>query len=227
MRNRRYFIFTVALPVVLYLLLSRQFSGNVYGVSFRAFYMVDMAMLGAFSGALSGNAQRISQEKKDGWIRQLRLTSLPAYAYVVSKIIVSMVTTVVSVVIVLLLGRFYGNVHLAAWQWLAVAVTIWFSATIFAALAVAVGYKVRAGPGAADHLHPVLRLRHPRRHLVPAQRHAQDDRPGHPHLPGREDRHRRHRGRLRVDRPGHRPGGLARHLPRPGHRAVRSTAETV
>ena len=53
MRNRRYFIFTVALPVVLYLLLGRQFNGNVYGVSFGAFYMVDMAMLGAFSGALS------------------------------------------------------------------------------------------------------------------------------------------------------------------------------
>ena len=150
MRNRRYFIFTVALPVVLYLLLGRQFNGNVYGVSFGAFYMVVMAMLGAFSGALSGNAQRISQEKKDGWIRQLRLTSLPAYAYVVSKVIVSMATTVTSIVIVLLLGRFYGNVHLAAWQWLAVAVTIWFSATIFAALAVAIGYRV-----APDQVQPI------------------------------------------------------------------------
>jgi hypothetical protein len=36
--------------------------------------MISMAMFGAFSGALTGNAQRISQEKKDGWIRQLRLT---------------------------------------------------------------------------------------------------------------------------------------------------------
>ena len=127
-RNKRYFIFTVALPVILYLLIGRSVSATVYGVSFHAFYMVDMAMLGAFSGALSGNAQRISQEKKDGWIRQLRLTSLPAYAYVVSKVIVSMATTVASIVIVLLLGRFYGNVHLAAWQWLAVAVTVWFPA---------------------------------------------------------------------------------------------------
>ena len=150
MRNRRYFIFTVALPVILYLLIGRSVSATVYGVSFHAFYMVDMAMLGAFSGALSGNAQRISQEKKDGWIRQLRLTSLPSYAYVASKIIVSMATTVTSIVIVLLLGRFYGNVHLAAWQWLAVAVTIWFSATIFAALAVAIGYRV-----APDQVQPI------------------------------------------------------------------------
>jgi len=153
MRNRRYFIFTVALPVLLYLVLGKQFTGNVYGISFRAFYMVDMAMLGAFSGALNGNAIRISQEKKEGWIRQLRLTSLPAYAYVVSKILVSMATTVVSIVIVLLLGLFYGNVHLLGWQWLVVAITIWFSATIFAALAVAIGYRF-----APDQVQPIALL---------------------------------------------------------------------
>ena len=153
MRNRRYFIFTVALPVLLYLALAKQFTGNVYGISFRAFYMVDMALLGAFSGALNGNAIRISQEKKEGWIRQLRLTSLPAYAYVVSKILVSMATTVTSIVIVLLLGRFYGNVHLLGWQWLVVAITIWFSATIFAALAVAIGYRF-----APDQVQPITLL---------------------------------------------------------------------
>jgi ABC-2 type transport system permease protein len=153
LRNRRYFIFTVALPVVLYLIIGRQVNATVYGVSFHAFYMVDMAMLGAFSGALNGNAIRISQEMKEGWIRQLRLTSLPAYAYVVSKIIVSMATTVASIVIVLLLGRYFGNVHLAAWQWAVIAITIWFSATIFAALAVAIGYRFQP-----DQVQPVTLL---------------------------------------------------------------------
>jgi ABC-2 type transport system permease protein len=139
-RNKRYLIFTLALPVILYLAVGRS-AANAYGVDFKAYYMTAMATLGAFSGALTGNAQRIAQEMKDGWIRQLRLTSLPANAYVVSKIIVSMVTTVPSVVIVLLLGRLYGGVHLPAWEWIALAVTIWFGSTIFAALAVAVGYK--------------------------------------------------------------------------------------
>jgi ABC-2 type transport system permease protein len=60
---------------------------------------------------------------------------------VVSKVLVSMATTVPSVVIVLLLGRFYGNVHLPAWEWPVIAVTVWFGSTIFAALAVAIGYR--------------------------------------------------------------------------------------
>jgi len=140
-RNRRYFIFTVALPVVFYLLIGKQVKTTAYGIPFGAYYMVAMAMFGAFSGALNGNAQRISQEKKEGWIRQLRLTTLPANAYVISKVLVSMATTIPSIVIVLLLGRFYGHVHLPVWQWFAIAATVWFAATIFAALAVAIGYR--------------------------------------------------------------------------------------
>ena len=139
-RNRRYFIFTLLFPVVLYLAVGRQ-NAHAYGVDFKAFCMLAMATLGAFSGALTGNAQRIAQEKKDGWIRQLRLTPLPANGYVVSKILVSMVITVPTVAIVLLLGRFYGGVHLPLWQWLVILVTIWFGTTIFAALAVAIGYR--------------------------------------------------------------------------------------
>src|ERR1700733_14344840 len=139
-RNRRYLIFTTALPVVLYLLWSKA-GKSAYGVDFAAYYMVAMATFGAFAGALNGNAIRISEERKVGWIRQLRLTPLPAYAYVVAKILTSMALTAVSVAVVLLLGRFEGGVHLAIWQWLVIAVVVWLGSTIFAALAVAVGYR--------------------------------------------------------------------------------------
>jgi ABC-2 type transport system permease protein len=150
MRNKRYFIFTVAFPVMLYLLIGRQVKANAYGIQFGAYYMISMATFGAFSGVLNGNAQRISQEKKEGWIRQLRLTTLPPNAYVVSKVLVSLATTIPAIVLVLLLGRFYGNIHLPAWEWPVIAVTIWFGSTIFAALAVAIGYRF-----APDQVQPV------------------------------------------------------------------------
>src|ERR1700739_634359 len=108
-RNRRYLIFTTALPVVLYLLWSKA-GKTAYGVDFAAYYMVAMATFGAFAGTLNGNAIRISEERKVGWIRQLRPPPLPASAYVIAKILTSMVTTVPSIVIVFLLGRFEGGV---------------------------------------------------------------------------------------------------------------------
>ena len=84
-RNKRYLIFTIALPVVLYLVLGKQ-KAIEEGVSFKIYYLFEMASLGAFSGAFNNNTIRISQERKDGWIRQLRLTCLPANGYVIAKI---------------------------------------------------------------------------------------------------------------------------------------------
>jgi len=79
--NRRYLIFTVLLPVMFYLIFAKE-NDTTGGVSFAAFYMIGMASFGALSSALNNNAMRMSQEKKDGWIRQLRLTPLPANGYV-------------------------------------------------------------------------------------------------------------------------------------------------
>jgi ABC-2 type transport system permease protein len=140
-RNRRYMITTLALPIVLYLTVGKSAKATVYGVDFGAYYMVAMATFGSFSGALIGNAIRIATERKEGWIRQLRLTPLPPNSYVIAKLAASMAITVPSVVIVLLLGRFYGGVHLAAWEWIAVAAIVWLGAMLFTALAVAIGYR--------------------------------------------------------------------------------------
>jgi ABC-2 type transport system permease protein len=141
-RNKRYAIFTIALPVILYLVVAPSVKHvTVYGVSYASYYMIAMASIGAFSGALTGNAQRIAQERKDGWVRQLRLTPLPANAYVVGKSVASMAVTIPSVVIVLLLGRFYGGVHLELWKWFAIFGVIWIGSLTFTALAVAIGYR--------------------------------------------------------------------------------------
>ena len=59
----------------------------------------------------------------------------------ITKVLVSLATTVPSIVVVLLLGRFYGNIYLPGWEWPVIALTVWFGSTIFAALAVAVGYR--------------------------------------------------------------------------------------
>jgi ABC-2 type transport system permease protein len=140
-RNRRYLLMSLGLPIVLYLLIGTRGSSVVYGVDFAAYYMVAMATFGSFSGALMNNSVRISQERKEGWIRQLRLTPLPSSAYVVAKLIAAMAVTIPSVIIVMLLGHFVGHVHLTAGSWITIAVIIILGALLFAALAVAIGYR--------------------------------------------------------------------------------------
>jgi ABC-2 type transport system permease protein len=150
--NRRYLIFTIGLPVMFYLIFAKE-KDTTNGVSFAAFYMVGMATFGALSSALNNNAMRISQEKKDGWIRQLRLTPLPANGYVIAKINSSMVTTIPSIVLVFILGATYGNVSMPIWKWIAAALVIWVGTLTFAALAVAIAYKL-----SPDSVQPVVML---------------------------------------------------------------------
>jgi ABC-2 type transport system permease protein len=152
-RNRRYMVTTLAFPIVLYLLVAKSAKTTVYGIDFAAYYMVAMATLGSFSGALTGNAIRIAQERKEGWVRQLRLTPLPANGYVIAKIIAAMAISIPSVVIVLLLGRFYGGVHLAFGSWITIAVIVWLGAMTFAALAIAIGYRLQP-----DQVQPIALL---------------------------------------------------------------------
>jgi ABC-2 type transport system permease protein len=140
-RNRRYLLLTIGFPVLLYLLVGKS-TATAYGVSFRAFYMVSMATFGALSGAFNNNAIRISQERKEGWIRQLRLTPLPSQSYVVAKLVASMVTSVPAIAIVFILGSAYGGVDMPLWKWVVLAIAIWFGTFIFAALAVAIGYRI-------------------------------------------------------------------------------------
>jgi ABC-2 type transport system permease protein len=142
-RNRRYLISALALPIVLYLLVGTRAKGSAYGVSFAAYYMVAMATLGSFSGALMNNSVRIAQERKEGWIRQLRLTPLPVSGYVIAKMLAAMAIAVPSVVIVLLLGSFVGHVHMPVSSWILVGIVVWLGALIFAALAVAIGYRLQ------------------------------------------------------------------------------------
>ena len=138
-RNKRYLFFSLALPIVLYLALGKS-AITEQGLPFKFFYLFEMASLGAFSGAFNNNAIRISQERKDGWIRQLRLTCLPANSYVVAKIIATVALTAPQITIMMLLGRFYGGIDLPIWKWVAIAASIWVGTLIFSALAVAIGY---------------------------------------------------------------------------------------
>lgn len=141
-RNKRYMIFTLALPLGMYLLFgSNKKAIDNTGQTANLFYMISMATLGAFSGSLMGSANRISTERKAGWTRQLRLSALPSWAYMVGKIAAALATSVPSVIIVMLVGHFVGGVDMTITKWVYLALAIWLGSAVFAALSVAVGYR--------------------------------------------------------------------------------------
>ena len=110
-RNPRYTLFTLGIPVVLFLLIGSAFDQKVGGVSGQTWYMVSMGMFGSM-GAVLGMGARIAVERDAGWNRQLRLTPLPALGYVIGKVVTGMLIALPALLLVDLAGALTGKVDL-------------------------------------------------------------------------------------------------------------------
>ncbi|MFD0349057.1 hypothetical protein ACFQ0M_29425 [Kitasatospora aburaviensis] len=113
LRNRKYLLFTVLYPALMYVFFINAYGarGLAGGLPVKTYFMVSMATFGAVGSVLTGSAQRISLERKSGWTRQLRLTALPGRAYTVAKIAASAVTTLPAILVVFAVGASQG------WSW--------------------------------------------------------------------------------------------------------------
>jgi ABC-2 type transport system permease protein len=119
-RNRRYVVFALGFPIVLYFLIAgpnrneSDLSGS--GLSAPLYYMVGLASFGAMNAMLSIGG-RIATERTAGWNRQLRLTPLAARDYFRAKILTGYMTAVGALLLLYVAGTTLG-VRLDANEWL-------------------------------------------------------------------------------------------------------------
>ncbi|MEW2162468.1 ABC transporter permease [Streptomyces sp. NPDC007084] len=144
LRNRKFLFFSVIYPSALFLLIAGNADSTTKvegtGLTLPTFFMVAMASFGALTAVLMGNSERIAKERESGWVRQLRLTTLPGRGYVLAKTASAAVVSLPSIVIVFVVAAAVKDVRLDAWQWLALTGVIWAGSFVFAALGVAIGY---------------------------------------------------------------------------------------
>ncbi|MEW2047550.1 ABC transporter permease [Streptomyces sp. NPDC005476] len=144
LRNRKFLFFSVIYPSVLFLLIAgsadstEKIDGT--GLTLPTYMMVSMASFGALTAVLMGNSERIAKERQSGWVRQLRLTTLPGRGYVLAKTASAAVVSLPSIVVVFAVAAAVKGVRLDAWQWAALTGAIWAGSLVFAALGVAIGY---------------------------------------------------------------------------------------
>ncbi|MFJ1736092.1 ABC transporter permease [Streptomyces sp. NPDC088254] len=144
LRNRKFLFFSVIYPSVLFLLIAGSADSTTKidgtGLTLPTYMMVSMASFGALTAVLMGNSERIAKERENGWVRQLRLTSLPGRGFVLAKTASAAVVSLPSVVVVFVAAAAVKHVRLEAWQWLVLTAAIWAGSLVFAALGVALGY---------------------------------------------------------------------------------------
>jgi ABC-2 type transport system permease protein len=143
LRNRRFAIFTIAFPVILYVLytavLDIDTNGPVGGITWPVYFLVSMASYGAIGAAMS-QANPIAVERASGWTQQLRVTPLPGSAYVTSKLVSAVLLTLPALVLVSIAGITVNHVDLAPSVWIELVVGLALGAVPFAALGILLGY---------------------------------------------------------------------------------------
>ncbi len=144
-RNLPFVLFTVAMPVILYVLFSQIF-GDSQGNStmmWHKVYMVSMAAYGSFGAAMSGGAQ-LAVERRSGWFRQLSVTSLPPRAFLWARSATIMILTLPALILVYAAGFVIGGVRAPTGDWLATLGLMWLSLIPLTILGVSIGMWLKA-----------------------------------------------------------------------------------
>lgn len=140
-RNRRFFIFSLVFPLVLfYVIAGSNRHTDLGGVPFPTYYMGGMDGWATMIGVTAGGA-RIAAERQVGWNRQLRLTPLRPATYLGAKIASGYALAAASLVLIYVAGLTLG-VHATGGIWVSMTALIIVALAPFAALGVYLGHRL-------------------------------------------------------------------------------------
>ncbi|RJQ89652.1 ABC transporter permease [Amycolatopsis panacis] len=139
LRSPQFALFTIAVPVGMFLLFGSLFGGDPEpgGVPTIVTTMLNMAAYGSMSGALF-TGTRVATDRTDGWQRQLRLTPMRAPGYLAVKVASAMAMALPVLLTVFVAGALYG-VHLSVEQWVLSGLALWLGVLPFAVLGLLLG----------------------------------------------------------------------------------------
>jgi ABC-2 type transport system permease protein len=141
-RNRRFFVFSIGFPLVLYFLIAgpnrnvSDFAGS--GLPAALYYMVGLTAFGTMNTVLS-TGTRIAGERAAGWNRQLRLTPLSTRNYFRTKVLVAYLMATITIACLYVSGISLG-VDLSAGEWARMTGLILVGLVPFAALGILMGH---------------------------------------------------------------------------------------
>lgn len=142
LRNRRSVLLTFLLPPLFFLIFreSAPYQDITAGPGTNALasVMVSMALYGALTVATAA-AAGVAAERAQGWTRQLRVTPLSPWSYVLVKVLASMALAAVAVALTFVVGR-YSGVEIPVATWIACGLIAVAGSFVFAAFGLFMGY---------------------------------------------------------------------------------------
>jgi len=143
LRDVRYLVIAVAMPIGLYLLFTGLYGARgqrAQGLPQPIELMVAMIAYGAMWAVFSATGPRIAHERAIGWTRHLRVTPLTPAAALSGKLLTALAAALPAMALVALTAVASHHVQLSAAQWLAMLAAMWAGVLPLALLGLAIGY---------------------------------------------------------------------------------------
>ncbi|WP_235847677.1 ABC transporter permease [Paenibacillus tuaregi] len=140
LRNRRFVVFSVVMPVMFYFIFTGTMGDiKVGGIDWKAYYLMSMTAFGVIGASINTLSVRFAQERTQGWVRLIRITPLPNSAYVLSKMLSQSIVNLGTILLMFLIGHFAKGIDLSLGQWVACGLWIWIGVLPFMALGLLLG----------------------------------------------------------------------------------------
>ncbi|MHB8425855.1 MAG: ABC transporter permease [Gammaproteobacteria bacterium] len=142
-----------ALPTLLFPTMFYVFFGLVFGHGkggdTATYMLATYGTFGIMAPALFGFGVGVAMEREHGILALKRVAPMPPMAYVFAKVAMSMLFALLIVLLLFLLGAFFGGVVLPRGSWLMLALALIVGTLPFCALGLAVGMRVGGQTSAA------------------------------------------------------------------------------
>jgi ABC-2 type transport system permease protein len=141
-RNRRFLLFSLIFPLILFLSVAGPHRHVIEdGVTFPLYYMTGMIAWGTMVAVISSGA-RIAAERSVGWTRQLRITPLPTWSYFSAKILCGYMMALLSMAVLIAAGTSVG-VRLDVSQWFVMIGLLLVGLIPFAVMGIMFGHLLK------------------------------------------------------------------------------------
>jgi len=142
-RNRKFFLFSLAIPLVLYYVMTAGHADERIGqLKLAEYYMVSLAVWGAVTGVVAAGS-RISAERDAGWNRHLRLTALRPFGYFTTKTVTAYLVALPTLVALYAAGAADG-VTMDVGHWATMIGWVLLGLLPFASLGILLGLLLNA-----------------------------------------------------------------------------------
>ena len=149
-RNRSYVFSTFGFPILFYLLFGvTNRSVNFQGHTIARYLLAGYACFAAMGSSLFGIGATLAFERTNGWLELKRTSPMPATAYLLAKLCVSITFAVCITSLLIILGTAMAGVQISAVEALRLLVVVTIGVVPFASLGLLLGLLMpaNAAPG--------------------------------------------------------------------------------